>query len=181
MRRSLTLALVLVIASAPLHSVAQAQQFGSAPLRDSAARVRAVTVLPGTGDDAFTSIRGRAVDVTNSPLTDTAVRLRNARSGRIVDQTLTDTSGSFVFFAVDPGSYLVEIMAPDRNTVLTASGILDGNAGDAVTTVVRVPAAPPLGGTLGRTAGVAAIVIGAAAASGVLAVRVAGPSVSPRG
>ena len=172
MRRASIWALVLVLAGAPLQGVAQARQTG--------ARVGEINVLPGTRTDAFSTIRGRVVDVTNSPLADTVVRLRNVRTGRIVDQTITDAAGSFIFLSVDPGSYLVEIMSSDRTTVLTASGILDGNAGDVLTTVVRVPAASSLGGALGRTT-TAAILIGVAAAGGVLAVRVAGQSVSPRG
>jgi hypothetical protein len=39
---------------------------------------------------------------------------------------------------VDPGTYIVELLSRDR-TVLAASEILNVNAGDAVSAVVRTP------------------------------------------
>ena len=68
-------------------------------------------------------------------------------------------------------------MAPDRSTVLTASQILNVNAGDAISAVVKMPfRIPPFAGVLGSQStptSVAAIVT-QAATSGVVAVTAGG-------
>jgi hypothetical protein len=85
----------------------------------------------------------------------------------------------FTFRTVDPGSYIVEILGPDR-TVRAASDIINVNAGDAANAVVKLPfSAPPLA-ALGRSTAAALLVVTAAAASGVLATEIAGEQKSPR-
>ena len=85
-------------------------------------------------------------------MNDVVVRLRDARFGRIVDTQLTDKSGMFAFNAVDPGTYIVEIIANDES-VLAASQLLNVNAGEAISAVVKLPfRMPPLAGLVGRTA-----------------------------
>ena len=130
----------------------------------------------------LTSIQGNALSSTNGPLNDIGVRLRDARFGRIVDTQLTDKSGLFVFKAIDPGSYIVEVMANDQ-TVLAASQLLNVNAGEAVSAVVKLPfRLPPFGGGLvGSSSTPSATAISAqAAASGIVAVTPTGP-ISPLG
>jgi hypothetical protein len=123
-----------------------------------------------------TTIQGNALNSTNGQLSNTIVRLRDARLGRIVDSTLTDKSGLFAFHAVDPGSYIVEIMSTDRTSVLAASQILNVNAGDIASAVVKLPfRIPPFAGVLGGNAAsatptTATAVVTEAAASSVLAV-----------
>ena len=79
--------------------------------------------------------------------------MRDARFGRIVDTQVTDKSGMFAFKAVDPGSYIVEIMSNDQS-ILAASQLLNVNAGEAVSAVVKLPfRIPPFAGILGGTAG----------------------------
>ena len=100
------------------------------------------------------------------------VRLRDARFGRIVDNQRTDKSGLFSFKAIDPGSYIVEVMANDQ-TVLAASQLLNVNAGEAVSAVVKLPfRIPPFAGILGQgTSTPTAIAVATeAAASGVAAI-----------
>src|SRR5260221_5157206 len=72
-------------------------------------------VVPGSR--AMTTIQGNAISSTNGALPNSVVRLRDARAGRIIDATITDQAGLFVFRAVEPGSYIVELVGADQ-TVL---------------------------------------------------------------
>ena len=102
-------------------------------------------------EHALTTIQGNALNSTNGQLNGAVVRLRDARFGRIVDTQLTDKSGLFTFKALDPGSYIVEIMSTDLS-VLAASQLLNVNAGEAVSAVVKLPfRLPPFAGILGGT------------------------------
>src|SRR5262249_13594494 len=133
------------------------------------------TVLRGT-----TTVQGTAMTSTNAVLTDAAVRLRDARSGRIVDVTTTDKAGLFVFNRVNPGTYVIELIGSDKS-VLAASQLLNVNAGDAISAIVKLPfKIPPYAGVLGHTAPSAALITATAAASGVLATTVTATDVSPR-
>jgi len=83
------------------------------------------------------------------------IRLRDARFGRIVDTQLTDRSGIFTFAKIEPGTYIVELVS-DNQSILAASELLNVNAGDLVSAVVKLPfRVPPvtvLGGTARSTA-----------------------------
>jgi len=139
-----------------------------------------VRLLPGTRGNIFTIIQGNALTSTNGALVSSNVRLRDARFGRVIDETVTDRSGMFAFRTVDPGTYIVEIMGNDQ-TVLAASQLINVNSGDAVTAIVKLPfRIPPFAGILGNTASSAAAVTAEAAASGVLATTVAGQPSSDR-
>ena len=80
--------------------------------------------VPAARPDVLTTIKGNAVDSTDRQLGNTVVRLRDARVGKIVETQLTDKAGAFAFKAMDPGSYIVEVMASDQ-TVLTASQLIN--------------------------------------------------------
>ena len=139
-------------------------------------------VTPAIGVPAHvdTTIQGNALTPTNGPLADATVRLRNARTGRIVETTITDKSGLFTFRSVDPGSYIVELLGRDR-AILAASDILHVNGGEVATAIVKLPfRIPPFAGVLGHSTAQAVIVTATAAASGVLATQVTGDPVSPR-
>ena len=119
---------------------------------------------------ALTMIQGNALDSTNAQMRNTIVRLRDARFGRIVDTQLTDKAGLFAFRAIDPGFYVVEIVANDQS-ILAASQLLPVNAGDAVSAVVKLPfRVPALAGALGGTPSSAAVIATQAAASSIAAV-----------
>jgi hypothetical protein len=126
------------------------------------------------------TIQGNALSSTNTGLPDMVVRLRDARAGRIVQTGITDRTGLFVFRGVEPGSYIVELVGKDQS-VLAASVLLDVNAGDTVSAIVRLPfRIQPFAGVLGHTTMSALLVTATAAATGVLAAQVAGEPVSPR-
>src|SRR5437667_7531205 len=96
-------------------------------------------VLPGTRVDAFSTIKGNAVDSDNVMLPTSLVRLRSARVGQVVDPQVTSKSGAFSFFRVDPGYYVVELFDIQRRT-LAASPIVITGPGSTATTSVRLPA-----------------------------------------
>ena len=138
------------------------------------------TLLPGTRANVLTTIQGNALKSTNGALPNSLVRLRDARFGRVLGSQLTDQSGLFAFHSIDPGSYIVEIMGANDSTVLAASQLINVNAGEAVSAVVKLPfRVPPFAGILGNTTSSAVAVALEAAASGVLATTVAGNPISP--
>jgi uncharacterized protein (DUF2141 family) len=174
-RLILTTAVSLIAASAlPL---AAQQQSASAvnTVRTTLTRTAAVRA------NGLTTIQGNALTSTNGQLNDALVRLRDARFGRIVDTQITDKSGLFAFKAIDPGSYIVEIVGNDRQSILAASQLLNVNAGEAVSAVVKLPfRIPPFAGILGNaTTTPAAGAITAAAAAGSLAAIVPTDPISP--
>ena len=122
--------------------------------------------------DTLTTIQGNALNSTNGSLTDTLVRLRDARFGRIVDTQVTDKSGLFAFKSIDPGSYIVEVMSSDQTSVLAASQLLNIDAGQAMSAVVKLPfRIPPFAGVVGSGSTPSAAVIATqAAATSIVAV-----------
>ena len=170
------------VVTGALRVSAQSPAVGSAVgVKAPAAAARtAPKLLPGTRPDVLTSIQGSAVDSSNLQLSNTLVRVRDARIGRIVETQLTDKAGMFSFKALDPGSYIVELMANDQ-TVLTASQLINVNAGEAVSAIVKLPfRIPALAGILSNTTpATAAAMLATAAASGVLATTVSGQPVTP--
>jgi hypothetical protein len=142
-------ALLVVVATA--HVVAQ--QPGQT--------ARAVTVPPSMAGGlarvfpanvtGLTAILGNALDSSNGQLTNVNVRLRDARFGRIVDTQYTDQSGMFAFKSLEPGSYIVEIIANDQS-ILAASQLLNVHGGEAISAVVKLPfRVPPFAELLGTT------------------------------
>lgn len=127
---------------------------------------RATARLGARAQQFSSTIQGNVLTSTNGQLANTVVRLRDARFGRIVDSQTTDKSGLFAFRSVDPGSYIVEVMGPDQESVLAASRILNVDAGDVVSAVVRLPLRPASTATPLATAAI----VTAAAVNRVLAV-----------
>jgi hypothetical protein len=143
--------------------------------------VRLTHVPQNVYASSIATIRGTALTASNQPLADARVRLRNARTGRVVGLVTTDRAGLFEFVNVEPGSYIVELVT-SRDEVLAAGDLLNPNAGDVVTTIVKLPYEFPAGALLfGFTSAAALAVIGTAAGAGVLATTVVtGHDVSPR-
>ena len=141
---------------------------------------RASRPLPGTQSTAFAVIQGNALDSKNAQLANTLVRLRDARFGRIVDTQLSDRVGLFAFRNVEPGIYVVEMVAADHVTVLAASRLLSVNTGEAISAVVRLPfQMGPYANVLGSTVPSIMAVTAEAAASAVMSVTVTGEPTCP--
>jgi hypothetical protein len=154
MHRIVSLATAAIFLAGPLSSTAQPQTAG-APRTTTVgpnATSKVVKTLPGTRANVFTTIQGNALSSTNVPLANSVVRLRDARFGRIVDTELTDRSGLFTFRGVDPGTYVIELMDRDSQTILAASQMLNVNGGEAVSAIVKLPfRIPPFAGLIGTS------------------------------
>ncbi len=176
MSRLLSIATVSVISITALPVAAQKQ--GPASVNTATSTV-SKAALARAKERALTTIQGNALNSTNGRLIGVLARLRDARFGRIVDAQLTDQSGLFAFTSVDPGSYIVEIMASDQS-ILAASQLLSVNAGEAATAVVKLPfRMPAFGGILGRTITPTAAAVATAAAVSTVAAVVPTIPISP--
>ena len=167
---------------------ATAQQTDPAALRAAAPRSTAAgatptridppRILPGTPSNVFATIRGNAVTANNMSLGKAFVRLRNARMGQIVETLVTDDSGLFAFHAVDPGSYIVEIVDEQQTAVLAASQVLNAGPGEEISAIVKLPllAAPLVSiyGIFGSIPAAIAVVTAQAASAGVVATQATG-------
>ncbi|HXD72800.1 MAG TPA: hypothetical protein VN628_03645 [Vicinamibacterales bacterium] len=175
MRRISAIAVALVLCASWSHA--------QAPVAAAASKL-----LPATRGAVLSSIQGSALNSMNGSMADTFVRLRDARYGRIVNSTLTDKQGVFVFRGVDPGNYVVEVMNPANNAVLASSQMLNVNTGEAISALVKMPfRIPPIAGLLGNSTQTTAqavstaaqAVTAAAASSNTVAQTLAGePSTS---
>jgi hypothetical protein len=168
-----------LIFAASLHGTAEQQ--GRSQVRANTgivARARSQT-LATVRPDLVGTIQGNALNSTNGQLANAPVRLRNARYGGVIDTQITDRSGIFTFRGIDPGTYIVELIAEDQ-TILATSQVLNINAGEAVSTVVKLPfRLPPFAGILGRATTTAAALLTQAAVS-VAAVSTVGEPTCPR-
>ena len=133
---------------------------------------------PAVTRSTASAIQGNALTALSGPLANAPLRLRDVRSGRITDTAESDKAGVFVFRGVEPGSYIVELVASDQS-VLAVSQILNINAGELLSTIVKLPMRVPAAGLLSRTAPAILAVVAASAAAGVLASTVTGQPVSP--
>jgi uncharacterized protein (DUF2141 family) len=173
MSRFLRVTLVLVFAASSLPIAAQQQQLASAT--GTVARV-AVPRSKGVG---LGTIQGNALDSTNRKMVDARMRLRDARFGQIVGTQLTDKSGIFTFQKLEPGSYIVEMMADDQS-ILAASDLLNVDGGQVVSAIVKLPfRVPPAAGLAGGTARSTAWIIATQAIASSIAAVVPTRPVSP--
>ena len=174
MSRSQSAVIVSLIVAAT--SLAGARQPSTAVRADPPAPAPVAKLAAGRVA-AFSTIMGNALDSTDGQLANVVVRLRDARFGRIVESQYTDKSGIFTFKAVDPGSYIVEILAND-DTILAASQLLNVNAGETASTVVKLPfKVPPFAGMAASTPSAYALVL-EAVATGITALVPTAP-ISP--
>lgn len=132
-----------------------------------------------TGANIVTTIQGNALDSTDGALPNSLVRLRDARYGRIVETEATDASGLFTFRVVDPGTYIVELLAPDEQVVLAASPLVSVNAGEVASAVVKLPfRSSSLASLVGNTTPTALFIVAEAAVQGVASVIIP-PAAAP--
>lgn len=137
---------------------------GSSSSAQAPGAAAASKLLPGTRASVLASVQGNAVTSSNRAMTDTLVRLRDARFGRVADTVMTDKQGMFAFRGVDPGSYVVEVMSPANNTVMAASPMLNVSTGEAVSVLVKMPfRIPPIAGLIGNSTQTTASAVSTAA------------------
>ena len=137
---------IAAAAAAAALLLVSASAFAQAPVAAAVPKL-----LPGTHGAIFSSIKGNAVNQANGSLSDTVVRLRDARYGRVVNSVTTSRQGAFAFENVDPGSYVVEVMNPAQNAVMASSQVLNVSSGDVISALVKLPfRIPPIAGLLGN-------------------------------
>ena len=130
-------------------------------------QTRVIPLRPLLRANQLATIQGNASTSTNGMLPNSMVRLRDARYGRVVDTQFTDKTGAFVFKAVDPGNYIVEIVSSNQTTI-AATQMLSANAGETVTAIVKLPIKPSLfASVLGQQGGSAATPATASATTSV--------------
>ena len=177
MPRLFTIITASLIAGSALSLAAQQQ---ATTATNSVRSVATKAAVAKAKENALTTIQGNALDSSNGGMTNAVVRLRDARFGRIVDTQLTDKSGMFAFKAIDPGNYIVEIMSSNDQTILAASQILNVNAGEAVSAVVKLPfRIPPFAGLMGTSSTPSAAAIATQAIASSVAAVVPTTPVSP--
>ena len=153
MNRLTYLAAGALVAATSLPAVAQQQ-----PSTVPQARIDSPRVVSRSTSSRFATIEGLAVrrgrgtsasSAVNAPgapegdrIPNVLVRLRDARFGRPVDTQLTDTNGAFLFRAVNPGNYMVEIVGINQSAI-AATQLISANAGETVSAVVRLPEQRP--------------------------------------
>ena len=165
------LALVIGVLTVFSAGSADAQRQSASAVPQTQTRVMALRPLRS---NQLATIQGNAATSTNGNLPNSMVRLRDARYGRIVDTQFTDKTGAFVFKAVDPGNYIVEIVSTNQTTI-AATQMLSANAGETVTAVVKLPIKPSMfASVLGQQGGAAST---PATASGAATVTEAIPAV----
>jgi len=183
MYRTLTLVAIVAVAADPsLAAQRTAPQTVTTPsVATSTGPSSTPRLLPGTRANVLASIQGNALNSTNGPMPSALMRLRDARSGHIVETVMTDKSGLFTFRAIDPGSYVVEMMSPTNEAVVAATPIINVGSGQVASAILKLPfKIPPFAGILSHRAATATAVTSAAVALGVLAESVVGAPATDR-
>ncbi len=148
------LALVIGVLTVVSGVAAGAQRQSATAVPQSQTRV--IPLRQGPRANQLATIQGNAATSANGKLPNSMVRLRDARFGRVVDSQFTDNTGAFLFRAVDPGNYIVEVVSTNQTTI-AATQMISANAGETVTAVVKLPLKPSLfANILGQQAGSAA-------------------------
>ncbi len=181
MTRRLSIATASLLALGTLSLSAQQQAVTTTARTVTTTKALSKAAAARARQSGLTMIQGNALSSTNGHLNSAIVRLRDARYGRIVDTQLTDETGLFAFKALDPGSYIVEVMSNDQS-ILAASQMLNVNAGEAVSAVVKLPfRIPPFAGLMGSTTTPSAAAVATEAAASSVVAIVPTVSVSPPG
>lgn len=142
-----------------------AQQTGLASQAAAAGSVAGARTATGPAVRP-SAIVGGAWEADNTPIPQARLRLRNVVSGRMHAVTVADDLGQFAFQSVEPGSYVVELVA-ESGKVLTVGHTFSLGVGETVATFVRLATKIPwFTGFFGNAA---AAVAATAAAAGVTA------------
>ncbi len=167
MHRTLTAIAIGVLSAAIVAETPAREAFTTVVLAQSATAAAGRSVIQG---NSLTALGG--------PLPNASLRLRDIRSGRLVQETTSDEAGVFTFKHVNPGTYIVELLS-DKQIVLATSDILIVDDDRLVATVVKLPMRMPVSGLLDGGKGALVIITAAAASAGLLATSTVGQPVSP--
>src|SRR5687767_7136623 len=105
---------------------------GAASAQVTAPSASRVGVIPPSGAPAgelgvrraarpvVSTVQGNALNAAGVGLPSVPVQLRNVRTGHEVKREVADQTGLFEFAAVDPGSYVVELLSAERYVLATS-------------------------------------------------------------
>jgi hypothetical protein len=132
-------------------------------------------VVTGMAQTEVASIAGTATSSSGEILANVTVQLRDLATGTVSSTTTSSSTGSFSFAAVNPGTYVVEVLNAAGQVVGTSASIYVA-AGAAVTRVAVASTAAAIVAGAASIAGIGTIaaVTTAAAAAGVLGVVTVG-------
>lgn len=100
--------------------------------------LRFVQVWRPTTVGGQTLIVGTVIDIRQMPVANARVRLRNLNTGKIEQESQTNTLGEYVFEVLEPGTYVVEMVLTDGTIVaLSNAGALARY--ETLQTVVQLP------------------------------------------
>jgi len=128
-------------------------------------------VVTGVAQSEVATLAGTATSSSGQTLVNATVQLRNLATGAVSSTTTSSSRGLFSFAAVNPGTYVVEVLNAVGQVVGTTASISVA-AGAALTGVaVSATAAAVAAGAAGVAgASTIAAVTAAAAAAGVVGV-----------
>lgn len=88
-----------------------------------------------TGD---TLVIGTVIDIREAPVQNAAVQLRDLKTGNVVAKTTTNEQGAYTYPAVEPGTYVVEMVMVDGSVAgLSNAGAIARY--ETLQTVIRLP------------------------------------------
>ena len=122
------------------------------------------------------ALTGVARTTAGQPLADHSVRVRDVRTGDVVATSRTGANGAFLVAALEPGSYVVEIVDL-AGRIVGVSTIATVAEGRTATLTVTAAASHPVGGMSGVA--ITAIVVAAALGVTAIIVAVTGDEASP--
>lgn len=136
----------------------------------------AAGMAPAAAPAGTASVLGTTLDEAARHLPDTRVQVRNLRTGKVDQSTLSDGAGAFTFRSLLPGTYVVEMTLANGSVVAISDAVALAD-GQQARTVVQLPARfRGFAWWLGSTTTVA---LAQAASLGVLAVN-GGQPVTPQ-
>ncbi len=132
------------------------------------AAAKATAEGSGTFAPSVNALIGTTRSFNNSPISNARLRLRSITNGRIEAQLTSDAEGRFAFRAIEPGTYVVEMMEAATGAVVATSQAVTVASSEIMQTLIRLPGRlRSLGWWAGSTASSA---VSAASGVGVLAV-----------
>ena len=123
------------------------------------------------------ALTGVARTSAGQPLADHSVRVRDVRTGDVVATSRTGANGAFVVAALDPGSYVVEIVDA-AGRIVGVSTITAVAEGRTATLSVTAVGTHPVGGRIGAVA-ITAIVVASGLGLTGLIMALTGDEASP--
>ena len=128
----------------------------------------------------FGSITGAAKDADGKSLSTIKVRVRSVNDGSVLSEVKSDGNGTFSVTGLPPGNYVVEVLGPNGAVIGVSPAVtVAAGASAAVTVTAAAPSNKRGAGLFGLGTATTVALVGAAAVSGVVAVKATQNDASP--